>query len=138
MDAFELLKQDLMNGRIDAQAVLSFVIHLQQQLQTANQQLQTANQELQAARERIAELEQKQSPPASSPTAKVDEAYSMRAEEKRQQQKNPKKKAKVKPSRKSRHGRKASGRDEPRLSSATSEWWRKGTWAGQRRWLTLR
>lgn len=85
MDAFEQLKQDLIGGRIDANSVLALIVHLQRQLQAANQ--------------RIAELEAKHNPPAS-PTAKVDQPYSMRAEEKRQQ-----KKKKHKLSKKGRRGR---------------------------------
>jgi transposase len=101
MDAFEQLKQELMDGRIDAQHVLHFIIHLQQQLQAAQQQLQ-------AAQQRIAELERQQNPPGSSPTAKVDKPYSMRAEEKRQQQ-EPKKKKNRKFTKIGRRGRISSG-----------------------------
>jgi transposase len=96
MDAFEPLKQDLLNGCIDANVVLQFIVHLQQQLQAANQQLQ-------AAQERIAELEAKQNPPLSTPNAKVDQAYSMREEEKRQQKRQKKHKQKL--SKKGRRGR---------------------------------
>jgi len=39
MDPFEQLKQDLSAGRIDANAVLSFIVHLQQQLQVAYQRI---------------------------------------------------------------------------------------------------
>jgi transposase len=98
MDAFEELKQDLIDGRIDPATILTFIVHLQQQLQAANQQLQAANQ-------RIAHLEANQSPPPSSPTVKVDQPYSMRAEEKRQQQKHKHKKKKHKLSKKGRRGR---------------------------------
>src|SRR5437588_7539778 len=69
MDAIEQLKEDLRTGRIDANRLVDLVGTLQQQLQAANQ--------------RIAELEKQLA--GTSGTAKLDEPFSMRAEEKRQQ-----------------------------------------------------
>jgi transposase len=68
MDAIETLKQDVREGRVSPERLVDLIVSLQRQLQTANR--------------RIAELEKKLSGP---PTAKVDEPFSMRAEEKRQQ-----------------------------------------------------
>ena len=90
MDAIEQLKQDVRDGRIDLDRLIDVIVTLQRQLE--------------AAKQRIEELEKKLGGPQSSPTAKVDESFSMRAEEKRQQARHPKKN-KLKLSRKSRRGR---------------------------------
>jgi transposase len=75
MDPIEQLKDDLRTGRIDASRLIDLIGTLQQQLQAAHQ--------------RIAQLE-KQLPGTSGP-AKVDEPFSMRAEEKRQETRGKKK-----------------------------------------------
>ena len=90
MDAIEQLKQDVRDGRIDLDRLIDVIATLQRQLA--------------AAKQRIDELEKKWGGPPSSPTAKVDESFSMRAEEKRQQARHPKNN-KLKLSRKSRRGR---------------------------------
>jgi transposase len=69
MDTIEQLKEDLRTGRIDAARLVDLIGILQHQLQ--------------AAAQRIAELE-KQVPGNSGP-AKIDQPFSMRAEEKRQE-----------------------------------------------------
>jgi hypothetical protein len=69
MDAIEQLKEDLRTGRIDANRLVDLIGTLQQQLQAANQ--------------RIAELEEQLASPSGQ--AKLDEPFSMRAEEKRQE-----------------------------------------------------
>jgi transposase len=69
MDALEQLKEDVRSGRIDAERLINLIGSLQH--------------ELQAAKQRIAELE-KQLPVTSGPT-KLDQPFSMRAEEKRQE-----------------------------------------------------
>jgi transposase len=74
MDAIEQLKEDLREGRFDAHRLVDVIVTLQR--------------DLQSARQRIAELEKQR---AGSPTAKVDEPFSMRAEEKRQQARGKKK-----------------------------------------------
>lgn len=114
MDAFEQLKQDVINGHIDANSVLQFITHVQQQLQAAQQQLQAAHQ-------RIAELEANQHQPPTSPAANVDQAYSMRAEEKRQR----KKKKKGKLSKKGRRGR-LSTADKIKLAAHTEPCYPEG------------
>jgi transposase len=90
MDAIETLKQDVKEGRIKPERLIDLIVSLQQQLQAALQQLQ-------AAQQRIEELEKKLGGP---PTTKVDEAYSMRAEERRK-----KKEARKKRKQKGRGGR---------------------------------
>src|SRR2546423_1844803 len=76
MDPIEQLKADVLSGRIDANRLVDLIA--------------TVQRELQAAKQRIAELEQRnaeleQKPAATSGTAKLDEPFSMRAEEKRQE-----------------------------------------------------
>ncbi len=85
MDAIEQLKEDLRQGRIDPHRLVDGMVSLQR--------------ELQAAKQRIAELEKQL---GGSPTAKIDEPFSMRAEEKRQQARG---KTKRKAKRKGRRGR---------------------------------
>src|SRR4051812_18830189 len=76
MDLIEQLQEDLRSGRIDAPRQLDLIGTLQRQLQAAQQR----NRELE---QRIAHLEKQL--PATSGTAKLEEPFSMRAEEKRQQ-----------------------------------------------------
>jgi transposase len=87
----ETLKQDLKEGRITTDRLFE-VIAAQQRV------LQTVLQRLEAAEQRCAELEQNLGGP---PTAKLDEPFSLRAEEKRQQAAGKQRKAK----RKKRGGR---------------------------------
>jgi transposase len=75
MDAIEQLQQEVREGRIDLDRLVGLVVTLQRQLQVANQQLQTANR-------RIEELE-KQS--RGSGPAKLEQPFSLRAEEQRQE-----------------------------------------------------
>jgi transposase len=82
MDAIEQLKEDVRTGRIDANRLVDLLGTLQQQLQAAQQR----NTELE---QRIAELE-KQLAGTSGP-AKVDQPFSLRAEEKRQEARGKKK-----------------------------------------------
>jgi transposase len=86
MDASDQLKQDVREGRIDAERLIGIIVTLHRQLE--------------AARERIEELEKKVGVPA---TAKLSEPFSVRAEEKRQEKRRKKKKPKL--SRKGRRGR---------------------------------
>jgi transposase len=109
MDAIEQLKQDVREGRIDAERLLD-VIAMQQR------QLETTQRELKAALQRLADFEKKAGPPAASGTAKVDQAFSLRAEEKRQQARHHKKKLKL--SKKGRRGRLSSS-DKVKLAERT-------------------
>ena|SRR5437870_12385119 len=86
MDAIDQLKQDVREGRIDAERLIDMIVSLQRQLA--------------AAQQRSAELEKKLGGPG---TVKVNEAFSVRAEEKRQEKRGKKKKDKL--SRKGRRGR---------------------------------
>src|SRR5271154_3752704 len=85
MDAIETLKQDVQEGRIGVERLVDLVVSLQRQLQAANR--------------RIEELEKKL---GGSPTPKLDEPFSMRAEEQRQEARGKKTR---KEKRKGRRGR---------------------------------
>jgi hypothetical protein len=84
MDAIDQLRQDFREQRISVDRLFDVIVAQQQQLQSSRQQIETF-------RQRIEELEQKAGLPA---TAKVDEPYSLRAEEKRQEARKKKKKRK--------------------------------------------
>src|SRR5436305_10384831 len=75
MDAIEQLKQDVREGRIGPERLIDVIVTLQRQLE--------------AARQRIEELEKKSAnptPPGAGAANKVEQPFSMRAEEKRQRQ----------------------------------------------------
>jgi transposase len=108
MDVGEQLKQDVREGRIDVDRLIDVIVAQQRQLEAALQ-------ELKSARERIDELEQKA---AGSGTAKVDQPFSMRAEEKRQQARRKNKKTKL--SKKGRRGRLTSA-DKLKLAERTEK-----------------
>jgi transposase len=76
MDAIEQLKADVLSGRIDPNRLVDLIATIHRELQAANQRITELEQ-------RNAELEQKLA--ATSGTAKLDEPFSLRAEEKRQQ-----------------------------------------------------
>ena len=84
MEAIETLRQDVRDGRIGAERLLDVLEKLWHRLEAANR--------------RIEELEKK-----VGGAAKIDEPFSMRAEEKRQEARGKKKKRK--PNRKERRGR---------------------------------
>jgi transposase len=92
MDAIDQLKQDVRAGRIDVERLVDLVATLQRQVQTLQQQLQIANQRIDAM--------QKQSGDTGPP--KVDQPYSVRAEEKRQEARKKTKKRKAQPVRRGR------------------------------------
>jgi transposase len=99
MDAIETLRLDVQEGRISADRLVNLLVVQQQQLQATQQQLEATQQQLEAANKRIEELEKKF---GGGVTAKVEEAFSMRAEEKRQETRRQKKGKKKKKGRKGR------------------------------------
>jgi hypothetical protein len=101
MNAIETLKQDVLEGRVDTAQLVDLVVVLQRQLQTSQQQHQGTQQQLQSALLRIEVLEKKLGGP---PTKKLDQPYSLRAEEQRQKALDKKKK-KIKQKRQGRRGR---------------------------------
>src|SRR5712672_3421837 len=109
MDAIDQLKLDVREGRIDADRLLD-VIAAQQR------QLETLQRELKAALQRNAELDSKGGPTAALGTVKVDQPFSLRAEEKRQQARHNKNKLKL--SKKGRRGRLSSS-DKIKLAEVT-------------------
>jgi transposase len=92
MDIIESLKQDLREGRISAERLVDLVADLCGKLEAANRRIEELNR-------RIEDLEKQCD---GTPTAKVDEPFSTRAEEKRQEARG-KKRRKRKP--KGRRGR---------------------------------
>jgi transposase len=85
MDAIEKLRQEVREGRVDADRLVDLIESLQHQLVFAH--------------ERIHELEKKIGPP---PTAKIEQSFSVNAEEKRQEARGKKKRQ---PKPKGRRGR---------------------------------
>lgn len=101
MDAIDQLKQDVRDGRIDIDRLMDVIVSLQRQLE--------------AAKQRIEELEKNAAGPTSPATAKVDQPFSMREEEKRQKKRG---KHKHKLSKKGRRGRLTSA-DKLKLAERT-------------------
>jgi transposase len=89
MDAFEQVKEGIRSGEIDPLRVVDVLDGLQQHLQTTQRLLQTTQQQLQSANQRIAELEKQLA--ATSGPAKLEQAFSVQAEEKRQETRGKKK-----------------------------------------------
>jgi transposase len=116
MDAIEQLRQEVREGRLNAERLLDLMAMQQRQLESALRALK-------AAQQRIAELENKAGPPAASGTVKCDQAFSTRVEEKRQQARHPKKKLKL--SRKGRRGRLTSS-DKVKLAQRTESCYPEG------------
>jgi transposase len=106
MDAIDQLKEDVRQGHVDVDRLIDVIVTLQRQLESTRQQLQ-------AARLRIEELEKKN----GGPTAKTVEAFSVRAEEKRQEKRG---RNKLKLSKKGRRGRLSSS-DKLRLAEHTEK-----------------
>src|SRR5580704_262774 len=92
MDAIETLKQDVREGRIGAERLVDLLVAVQRQLQATQCQLQAANQ-------RIEELEKKL---GGAATVKLDEPFSVRAEEQRQEARGKKKRKKKQKGRRGR------------------------------------
>jgi transposase len=92
MDATDQFKQDVRERQIDVDRLIDVIVTLQRQLEAAQR-------ELEAAKQRIEELEKKA---GGSATAKCQEPFSMKAEEKRQERRG---KTKRPLSKKGRRGR---------------------------------
>jgi transposase len=76
MDVIEQLQEDVRSGRIDANRLVDMIVTVQRELQAAKQRITELEQ-------RNAELEKRLA--ATSGTTKLEEPFSLRAEEKRQQ-----------------------------------------------------
>src|SRR5271154_4074768 len=116
MDAIDQLKEDVCEGRIDAERLLDLIVMQQRQIETLQR-------EHKAALRRIAELENKAGPPTASGTSKVEQPFSMRSEEKRQQARHNKNKLKL--SKKGRRGRLSSS-DKIKLAEFTESCYPEG------------
>jgi transposase len=92
MDAIETLKQDVQEGRVDVERLVDLIV-------TIHRQFQVTQQQLQAAQQRIEELEKRL---GGATTAKVEEPFSLRAEEQRQEARGNRKRQ---PKQKGRRGR---------------------------------
>ena len=110
MDAIDQFKEDVRQGRIDVDRLIDVVSTLQRQLESAQQ--------------RIAELEKQVSGSGGAATAppKVDEPFSLRAEEKRQQARGQKRRRR---SKKGRRGRLSSA-DKLKLAERTEKCFPEG------------
>jgi hypothetical protein len=96
----EQFKEDVRAGRITVDRLIDVVAASLRDLQAVRKELDEAKRELDKAKRRIAELEGQQ---GGSPTPKVSEPFSMRAEEQRQEARGKKRR---KRKRRSRGGRK--------------------------------
>src|ERR1700683_5323156 len=96
MDALEQLREDVRTGQIDANRLVDLIGTLQR--------------ELQAAKQRIAELEKQSGSPAGP--AKIDQPFSVRAEEKRQEARGKKRR------KRKDKGRRGRGRTADKIAQA--------------------
>lgn len=92
MDQMERIKDDLRDGRIDPDRLVELIEMLQRQLRSAQR-------ELEAAKRRIEELERKL---GGTATTKVEEPFSMRAEERRQEARGKRRRQRNRPTRRGR------------------------------------
>ncbi len=92
MDAIETLKQDVQEGRISAERLVDLVVAVQQQLQATQQQLEAAKQLIEELKKQL----------GGAGTTKLDEPFSVRAEEKRQEARGKKKRKKKQKGRRGR------------------------------------
>ena len=83
MDGITTLKQDVQSGLISAERLFDLFVAQVGLFQDAQKQLQVTQTQLQAAMQRIADLEKQIGLPS---TTKLEQPFSLRAEEKRQQQ----------------------------------------------------
>ena len=109
MDAIDQLKQDVREGRIDVDRLIDVIV-------TQQRQLESALRELKAAQQRIEELEKNAGGPTPPGTAKCDQPFLVRAEEKRQHTRHKNKKLQL--SRPARRGRLNSS-DKVKLAERT-------------------
>src|SRR6266481_4889747 len=93
MEEIDRLKQDVQEGRLDTERLVDLLVAQQRQLQAAHQRLAEQDQ-------RIAELEKQ----LGGATAKVDQPFSVRAEEQRQEGRGKKKRQRQRSGRRGRLG----------------------------------
>jgi hypothetical protein len=129
VDDLEKLRQDVAQGTIGSDRLVELVFTLQRKLQEHEKALDQTTQELQRARQRIEELERKL---GISPTVKVDQPFSVREEEKRQEARGKKK-----PRKKTSKGRRGriTTKEKIALASRTEKVFPKGV-AEEACWLS--
>jgi transposase len=93
MEEIDRFKQDVQEGRLDTERLVDLLVAQQRQLQAAHQRLAEQDQ-------RIAELEKQ----LGGATAKVDQPFSVRAEEQRQEGRGKKKRTRQRSGRRGRLG----------------------------------
>jgi len=98
MDAAKQLEQDMREGRISADRVIGLFITSQRSLDQAQRERDAAKQELEQAQRRIEELEKQ----LGCQMKKLDQSFSLREEEKRQEARGKKPRKRKKPSRRGR------------------------------------
>jgi transposase len=92
MDQIERIKDDLRDGRINPERLVELIEMLQRQSQSAQR-------ELEAAKRRIKELEKRL---GGAATTKIDEPFSIRAEERRQEARGKRRRRRNRPTRRGR------------------------------------
>src|SRR6266516_6430129 len=92
MGDLDRLKQDVQEGRIDSDRLVDLIVTLQRQLQAAHQRIDEQTQRIEAL----------EKPLGGAATTKVDEPFSVRAEEQRQQARHKKKRKRQRPGRRGR------------------------------------
>jgi len=102
MDAIATLRQEVHEGRITADRLLDLLASQQRLIQSMQQQLQSATDHIAVLEKKVAGL---------APTAKLDEAFSVRSEERRQQARGKKPKPKS-------HGRRGRRPTKDKISEA--------------------
>jgi hypothetical protein len=92
MGDLDRLKQDVQEGRIDSDRLVDLIVTLQRQLQAAHQRIDEQAQRIEALEKQL----------GGAATTKVDEPFSVRAEEQRQQARHKKKRQRQRPGRRGR------------------------------------
>src|SRR5206468_10720472 len=92
MGDLDRLKQDVQEGRIDSDRLVVLIVTLQRQLQAAHQRIDEQTQRIEALEKQL----------GGAATTKVDEPFSVRAEEQRQQARHKKKRKRQRPGRRGR------------------------------------
>lgn len=117
----EQLWDDVQQGRIDLNRLVDLLGALQRQIQELKKELEQTNKELEAAQQRVEELEKELK--TKSPTEKIDQSYSLDAEEKR---KRDAKKFKAKRKKKQRRKGRTSTAEKIKLCERTEQVYPQG------------
>jgi transposase len=102
MDAIEQLKQDVREGRIDLDRLVNLVATAQRQLQAAIQRIEELHKQIADLQQQNLELQKQLGATAPAEPAKLEQPFSLRAEEQRQQARGKNKRTKKKKGRRGR------------------------------------